>query len=82
MANGSTEVRDNERGPYLCETCFDAFTARVIVQDGLEQAQCAVCGMGESLVAYAQWLEASYPLGLPTLFRGTLFGGGACLGIV
>lgn len=33
----------SERGPYLCETCFDVMTSRFIVADGLEQAQCATC---------------------------------------
>jgi len=40
-------AREESRGLYLCETCFDCMTSRVIAADvsgtGLEMAQCVAC---------------------------------------
>src|SRR5262249_21658205 len=36
-------MKDDDRGRYLCETCFDTMTDTGIVKDGVEQACCAAC---------------------------------------
>jgi hypothetical protein len=45
--HGFVPPPDDLRGRYLCETCWEAMTDRVVMLDGLEQSQCEAC-------AYAQ----------------------------
>lgn len=43
-----SQEHDDDHGRYLCDTCRDMMTDRLITVDGLEQAQCAVCA-GEAV---------------------------------